>query len=358
MTIISKYLVRETVKFIAILLAVVVGLYVAVDFFEKIDSFIGAGLPYWKALAFFLFKTPFIIAQILPVAVLLSVLVVFGLMAKKNEILALQSSGMSIHYLLKPILWVGFVSAGMLFVFSEAVVPITMENANRIWLREVKEEAAVLSKEKNIWLKGNRLITHIKFYNKQKLEIHGVTRYHFNGEFKLSKRTDAERGFFENGKWRLSGVMEQILDKTTGNHAIDFYDEKTEDMDFTPDNLQTVVKKSEEMGMSELYEYVEKIEKEGYDATEYRVDFYGKTAFPFICVIMSIIGTGIAAPGRIRDGIAIGVSYGIGIAFGYWVLFSFCMSLGYGGMLPPPIAAWSANFVFLCFGIFKLINVD
>lgn len=52
MLIISKYLIREIFKYVGIVLAMVVGIYVAVDFFEKIDNFIEAGVPFSKAIVF------------------------------------------------------------------------------------------------------------------------------------------------------------------------------------------------------------------------------------------------------------------------------------------------------------------
>ena len=49
-----------------------------------------AGLPFSKAFIFFFFNIPFIISQITPIGILLAVLVVFGLMSKNNEIIALK----------------------------------------------------------------------------------------------------------------------------------------------------------------------------------------------------------------------------------------------------------------------------
>ncbi len=179
----------------------------------------------------------------------------------------------------------------------------------------------------------------------------------FDENFRIANRIDAEKGVFKEGSWVLRGIMEQTLDKKSGKYKIDFHDKKIENLAFTPENLQMVVKKSEEMNLTELHEYIRKIENEGYGAVEYRVDFHGKIAFPFICVIMCMIGTGIAAPNK-KDGLAVGVALGIGVAFVYWSLFSFCMSLGYGEMLPAPVAAWTTNFIFLCFGVFLLLNAE
>ena len=102
-----------------------------------------------------------------------------------------------------------------------------------------------------------------------------------------------------------------------------------------------------------LYEVitVKRVEDEGYDATFYKVDLYAKVAFPFVCLILSVTALGIASKARFREGLALGVSLGIGIAFLYWIFYSFCISLGYGGVLPPVAAAWTANLVFSCFGV-------
>ncbi|QTA84355.1 LPS export ABC transporter permease LptG [Desulfonema magnum] len=356
MLIISKYLIREIFKYVGIVLAMVVGIYVAVDFFEKIDNFIEAGVPFSKAIVFFIFKIPFIVAQILPLCVLLAVLIVFGLMNRHNEINALKSSGVSIWQLLKPVLGMGLFFSLVLFLFSEVIVPITVGKANKIWLKDVRHKAAVISREKNIWLKDNHIIIHIRYYNKKERAVFGLTLNYFDKDFRLKRRIDAKKGVFSRDKWFLYEFMEQILDKETGEYKITFHEERAEQLSLLPENLETVVKKSEEMNFKELLDYVKKVEAEGYDATIYRTDLYAKIAFPFVCIILCIIGTGIAISGKTKDGLPVGIAYGIGTAFLYWVFYSFCLSLGYGEMLPPGIAAWTADFVFLCFGVFNLLN--
>jgi lipopolysaccharide export system permease protein len=111
------------------------------------------------------------------------------------------------------------------------------------------------------------------------------------------------------------------------------------------------------MSYSSLLRYVLKVEREGYDAAKYRVDLYAKTAFPFICLIMSLFGSGIALRGKTREGMAVSFAYGIITAFCYWGLYSFCLSLGYGDMMPPLIAAWTANVIFLFIGGILMLNL-
>ena len=82
---------------------------------------------------------------------------------------------------------------------------------------------------------------------------------------------------------------------------------------------------------------------------------------PFLALLesfSSVIGAGLAARGKVKEGLPISVSYGMGIAFLYWILFSFCMSLGYAAMLPPFMAAWAVNLISMCLAIYLLINAD
>ena len=356
--ILYSYIIREIIKYTGMVLAVVVGIYLLIDFFERIDNFIEAGLPISRTLIYLCYKIPFIIAQIMPIAVLLAILITIGLMNKHNEITALRSSGISVFLILKPVIGVGIFFTIFLFVFSELIVPISSSRANHIWLQEVRKKAAVISKDKNIWIKDNHLIINIKYYNKKEQTINGLILNYFDKDFRVSRRIDAKKGVFKKNIWVLHNLMDQVLDKDTGQYKIQFHQQLSLTLNFSPESLQTVVKKSEEMNFNELYEYVKKVESEGYDATFYKVDLHAKAAFPFICIILSIVGISIGSRRIIKEGLPVGIAYGIGITFLYWVFYSFCISLGYGGMLPPVVAAWAANLVFSCFAIFLLLNAE
>ncbi len=358
MTILDKYLIREIFRYFFMVLILVVAIYLAVDFFEKIDNFMEAGLPLSRMIDFLLHTIPFVLSQIIPVGILLSVLISFGMMNKHNELTALKSCGISVYLLTKPILALGLVFTFALFLLSEAIVPITMTTANRIWLNEVRKEKAVATRENNIWMKSHNDIMHIRHYNPAEKTLYKVTLNTFDDQFRLIRRIDAERGVFSDGQWILSEILEQKLDDTGFSYDIFFHDSMPAQLDMNPERLQQVTKRSSEMDIKELLNYIHTIEDEGYSATQYRVDFHSKIAFPFVCVILVLAGVGIACKNQLKDGIPSGIAYGIGMAFLYWVLNSFCISLGYGEMLPPIIAAWTTNTIFLCFGIIMLIHTE
>jgi lipopolysaccharide export system permease protein len=357
MSTIDRYLLKEIFKHFGIVLIAAVGIYLSVDFFENLDKFMNAGLPIRRIATFFLFKLPLIAAQITPVGILLAVLITFGLMNKNNEIIALKSGGMSVYHFLRPILFLGLIITVFLFFVSEILVPITISKVNEIWRQEVKKYT-VTSTRKNIWFKGRNSISHISYFNPTDQSISGITINFFDEQFRLIRRVDADKGVYKQGYWVFYDIMEQVLNQETESYDVEFLSQKNEFIDFLPEDLKRVAKKSEEMNFRELYNYIRDVEAEGYDATPYQVDFHGKFALPVACLILCVIGTGITLRKNTMRGISVTIIYGIGVVFIYWISHSFCLSLGYGGILSPIIAAWISNFIFACFGGFNLLNAE
>jgi lipopolysaccharide export system permease protein len=358
MTIIDKYLTRESLKCLTIVLAVVVGLYIIVEFFNKVDNFMEAGLSIVRLIRYLQLKLPNIVVQIMPVAILLAVLIALGLMNKNNEIIALKCAGVSVYYLLRSVLTIAIFLSIFIFFLSEVVVPITISHANKIWLMEVKNLPTVSSRQKDIWLKGHRSIYFIQHFNPQNQSISGVILNFFDDKFRLIRRVDAHRGFYKQGKWIFYDSMEQVLDTDSQTYQVQFHPQITVDVDFLPEDLMHVFKRSEEMNIAELYRYIQEVEMEGYDATAFRVDFQARFAYPVLSIIVCIIGIGTAVKRKSREGPAVSIVFGVVVVFLYWVLHSFCLSLGYGGLLPPIVAAWISNIIFSCYALLNLMNAE
>lgn len=358
MSIISKYLTREILKQFSIVMLAVISIYLIVDFFEKSENFMRAGIPLSRVLTFFALNIPFVISQIAPVGMLLSIIIVFSLMNKNNELLALKSGGVSFYTLLWPVLIMGIAAAAALFLFADRVVPETTSRANGIWTGEVRKKKLMSSREKNIWIKGDRQITHITYFNPVQKHIFGISVSFFDDRFRLIRKIDAEKGVYRNGEWYLRTLIEQERDATTNGFKITYRDSLKERLDFVPHDLVKVVRKPEEMSYNELLTYIHKVENEGYDATVHRVNLHAKPAFAFVCVVMSLIGTGLAVRMGTGQGIFFNITYGIVLAFFYWISHSFCLSLGYGEMLPPVVAAWITNFIFVTLGVLILAYAE
>ncbi|HMA67270.1 MAG TPA: LPS export ABC transporter permease LptG [Desulfosalsimonadaceae bacterium] len=358
MTIVHRYISALFFKFFAIVLFMVVVIYLCMDVFGRIDNLLEEGLTPVEMLCFFAFKVPLIISQITPVAVLLAVLVTFGIMSRNNEVLALKSSGVSLQYLLVPILVIGLLVSVALFVFSEVVVPVATIRAHQMTDKSAGGQQVMTSRESNIWLKHQRAITHIQYYHPDEDAIYGVSTLFFDSGFHLRRRLDAQKGVYRNGGWTMFSAMVQELGDPEKAPQTRYFDQKQVDLALAPADLKKIARSAEEMSFSRLRRYIAKVERDGYDATRYKVDLHAKIAFPAICLIMSMFGAALALRGRTREGMAVSFAYGIVVAFIYWSLYSLCLSLGYGGILPPVFAAWMANMVFFCTAGLMVVHLE
>jgi lipopolysaccharide export system permease protein len=358
MRLLHQYILTETIKSFLLVLIAISMIFLLIDFIERIDNFLETDLPFSRFIEYILLKIPFIFSQILFICVLLAVLITFGLMIKNNEIMTIKGSGISIYYLIQPVIIFGVVATIIMFILTELVIPLTVEKANHIWYKEIKHQKGHTSREKNIWIRGDGLIANIAFFHPGKQTAHGITLYFFNNHFKLIKRIDARNGYYENDQWIFEAPVYQFLEVTGETKKVTYPDHLSISVPFKPSDLVRVSKKSEEMNYKELKAYIKKLRNEGYDATIYQVDLYAKTAFPFICLIMSIIASGTALKQSKISGLAQPIVFGIVAAFFYWMMNSISLSLGHAGQLPAFLAAWSTNIVFGCFGLLSLLKAE
>ena len=357
MSIIHKYVIRELFRFFSLILILVVGIYLLVDFFEKLNSFMEANVPAIRLAYMLLLKLPAVVAQIIPVSMLLSILTVYGLMTKNNEIITLKSCGISVYHLLRPILSTGLLISAVLFLIYDMVIPHTEPKALKIHIQEVKRKAIVQTKKKNIWVKESRKIINIKHYDPDRQTIFKVSLFYFGPDFKLEKRIDAQKGSYRQGRWHLAEVMVQTRTQLD-TYQITFHDQHSVNMGLKPDDLTVAIQESTAMSVNDLYQHIRSIESEGYDATRYWVDLHAKIALPFACLILCIVGTGVSLRSIKKSALTLNIAFGIGIAFAYWVLHSFSISLGYAELLPAGLAAWTTNILFFCLGLISLFNAE
>ena len=123
MTILDRYLTKEILKSFAIVLIVVLGLYIIVEFFNKADNFMEAGLSIFRLIRYLQLKLPQIIVEIAPIGILLAVLVALGLMNKHNETIALKSGGVSVYFLMRAVLAIAVVRVWSFFSYLKSSCP-------------------------------------------------------------------------------------------------------------------------------------------------------------------------------------------------------------------------------------------
>ncbi len=357
MKILPRYFLLEYFRIFFICLLSFFTIYLLIDFLGKIDNFIEAGVGKGIMLSFFLYKSPYIIVQMTPVASLISAIILFCILKGNNEIMALRASGFSVFALSKPIITASMGIALGLFLFSEILVPYASSRSNEIWAIEVeKRDPSRFYGENQIWYRGENAIYWIRHFNFKENKLESPILYFFDKTFQLIKRIEARQGAWKGGKWKLSdGILQEL--SSDGSYSLKKFSEIYLDLPETPETFKRSERKPEEMSFWQLQAYAKKVRQEGYDNTRYLVDMHVKVALPFVSLILVFAGIPIAI-GMKRGGTPMAVSVGMGICFAYLLVLGFSRSLGLSGTLPPFLSAWIATFIFLLLGIYLMMQVE
>ena len=357
MSILPKYLCKEFFKILIPCLLIFVVIYLVIHFIGRYDNFAEAHVPISRMLPFLMYQIPYIIVQMLPPASLIAVIIMFSLMEKNNEIMALKACGISVLKIAQPVIIASLVLSFVLFLFSEFIVPFASAESNKIWRNEVRrQKPGSFHGATHLWYKGSDCIYWIRHFDNEKAVMSDPVFYFFDQSFRLVKKIDGRSGLWKNSMWEITdGTILELADDSS--YRMSRFKRTDLNLPETPETFVQEEVKPEEMGYWRLRRFAERVRREGYDATRYFVDLDIKISFPFVVFFMALIGTPIALAKR-RGGTPVAVSIGILLCFIYLLVFGVSRSLGYAGILPHLLSAWLANGVFFFLGIYLMMKVD
>lgn len=357
MTILNRYVTQEFLRLFGMIVLSLLLLALMVDFFGKIRYFMSNHAPIRLVAAHFFYMIPMIVAQTIPAAVLLATLMTFGTMSRHSEITAIKAGGVSLYRLARPVILLAVVIGVAAFFISEWIMPYTNMRAETIRLVEVpKKHNMPAFKQDQIWYRGKDGVYNFKFFEPRTNTLRGISIYYLTTDFRLTRRIDAEKAEWKDGAWVFTKLLITRFDQG-GFPSLEWVPKRVVSIPEKPEDFKIVQKDTEQMGFFDLRDYVRKLRSEGYDATRYVVDMHGKVAFSLITVILVFIGISFSLREERGGGVSRSIGTAIVIGFSYWLVHAFSLSLGRAGTLPPLLAAWMANILFLAAAAFMYSRI-
>lgn len=361
MTILFRYILREHMKVFAMCFAGLMMVYLVVDFFEKVRKFIRYDAEFATIVGYFLLRTPGISFQIAPLAMLMATLLTLGMFSKNHEITAMRSCGISLYRIASPFLCFSLAVALVLLVFSAVIIPLSTTQAEYVKTAIIEKKSSPPTfKDDRAWIQiGNQTLMNFEAADSDGTTLQGVSLYQLDSDFRLAQVTEAREVRYADRGWVLhAGVRRSLL--PDGSLLTDAFDSRPIQMSQTPEDFHTWLSmESEEMTLMDIRTYVERLRRDGYNFIRYLTDYHGRMAFPFVSVVMVIVGIALSLrqSGVRGRGMAIGIGQALVIGFLYWTVHSVGIALGRSGVLAPLLAGWIANLVFLSFGFYLLLSV-
>lgn len=357
--ILDRYVLREFLKILFLVLISTMALFVIVDYTEIAKDVRENNIAFHTILTYYRFYVFQVINMTLPISVLVATLVTFGILSKNNEVTALKSGGVSLYRVALPVVAIAATISVVSYFNLDYVLPYANQRVATI-KRKIEGKKPISTSAQKLWFigKGRYLINFLSYdRNEQALSQVQIFEFHPT-EFRLTRRVYANRAKWNGRAWVFQdgGWIRSFLEDGTTTYAqitsplALYYPE-------TPEDFETEVRAPDQMTYAQLHRYIETIRNTGYAADDLAVKMYTKTSWPAISLVMALI----ALPFAFKMGKK-GALYGIAIAFAlgivYWMIFAIFTKFGEVGNLPALLSAWSANILFAIGAVYMFLHVE
>ena len=344
--ILKKFL---TTFFFAIFLFAIIA--IVVDISEKTDDFVKSGLGVRKIITQYYFGfIPHIIALLFPLFVFIAVIFFTSKMAGQSEIIAILASGTSYTRWLRPYFWGGILLAIILWFSNQYVVPRANQLRGNFEAKYIDGNSSynsLINTSSNIYLRVDSF-TYAGIYFYDTLTKRGGPVYMYTIDSnQVVRNTRAEVISWDtaNKKWKLESVVDRKLKPLEEKVTMEMT--KLMNFSFKPYDLSRDKYTKDKLTSPELDRFIKLEELRGAEGlNDLKVERYRREATCVTVLLLTLIGA-IVAGNKVRGGSGVHLAVGFMMAALFIITDRFSTIFSTKGNLPPLIAAWIPNMLFV-----------
>lgn len=352
MRILDRYLLSLFLKIFVVCVFGVPLVFIVIDLTDNLDDYLRDGTAKLDILQYYVYQFPYQSLLAFPIAALLAAVFTIATLARHFEITAAKASGVSIYRFSAPMLLAAFVISLIALGLSE-VIPVTNRKArdalgDESRLGEMRSSFVYRGSEGRVY-KIQRLDTELGRINGMTVERRG-TGYEYP-----TYQASAAEAVWDSAMSRWVMQDGRLVFVPESERNISFRFSELWQLEFTekPHELLARPKDQEEMRYAELGRFIEAIQRSGGNARKLQVQQALRLAFPFACFIIVLFGVPLANSTR-RGGTPASIGIALLTTILLLLLARISEALGVGGIIPPVLAAWLPNVVFLGLGVWLM----
>ena len=362
--ILDEYVVREFLGIFLLVLTGFVMLMLVFTFFDDIKDILQRNIPLSTVGDYLINLTPDMLYQITPLAVLIAVLVTFGVLNRNSEIIAMKACGISLYRLVIPIVSIAGLLAVGLFLFDQFYLP--QANRRQEALHNIikgRPPQTVLHPEQN-WIFGQPRpgepgrIFYYQFFDHKINEFANLSIFEFDpSTFALSRRIFAARATWDpaTGAWNFQNGWQREISGANVTEYRPFLKTSFAEIHEDPGYFTKVKWQAQEMNFGQLNRYISDLRQSGFDTMRLRVELWHKLAYPLMAVVITVLAIPFALSMGRRSSLT-GIAVAIAVTLAYFVVDGLFGALGNVNYLPAAMAAWSSDLLFGLVGSYLLLK--
>ena len=360
--ILDEYVMREFLNVFLLVIAGFLMLLQIFTFFELVGDILRNRPPMAKVGEYLVYLAPDLLYQIVPLAVLIAVLVSFGVLNRNNELTAMKATGISLYRLVVPVVSISVILAVGLFLFDQLYLPQfnRRQEADRNIIKGRPPQTVLHPEQK--WIFGHPRpgepgrIFYYPIFDSIQNEFANLSVFEFDpSTFSLTRRIFAARAVWDRaqGTWRFENGWVRDFDGAVRYR--EFRSTTFSEIHEEPGYFTKEAVPSQEMNFGQLDRYIQDLSQSGFDTMRLRVALWHKIAYPLTAVVMAVLAIPFALSMGRRGSLA-GIAVAIGVALAYQVIDSLFGAMGSVNYLPAVVAAWSPDILFGLMGGYLLLR--
>ncbi|MBI3886537.1 MAG: LptF/LptG family permease [Opitutae bacterium] len=355
MSLLDRYLLREWLKMLGLLLAATMGLLLMQALYDNFRDLIEVGAGFGEMVFYYAVTLPSYFSIVLPLSLLLSLLFVLSKLHRNNEITAMRAAGFNIFRTTRVLWFASILFCGVSLLLNARVVPWSVETSRRLLESfQYRAEARKLpggmlgvvtavafdnQRQHRMWF--------INRYSRFAQKAYGVTVSELDARRRERTRLMAREAHYDTAKhyWVFTEGREIWFDPEQGEimRSVAFTEKSVPHFTEEPGLMLLIDRNPRDLSFFELQRIVDYFKVEDNPKlSRYAVRYYGLIADTLGPLIILAIAIPFAIAG-VRVSPAVGVSKSIGLFFLYYILTNFATVLGGKDYLDPIVAAWMPN---------------
>lgn len=353
---IDRYIFIRLFSITVFVLLVLIFIFLVIDFSENSDDFTDKGATFAEIFGvYYLNYIPEMVRLVIPVAIFVACLYLTGQMADRLEITALKAAGVSLYRLILPYLAFAFLMLIIISYLDGFIIPDS--NSERIAFEEkyLKNKTEKVDRNKIYRQESANTIYRINYFDAKDQTGFRIEVVQFAGDT-VKKTMDIQRMKWKEKEkvWQLVDVEEKIFTPT--GYQKQYIDSLEADLNILPRDLARTTSDIYQLTYPEAINYIQSIKRSGASNAELpEVQFYGRLAYPFSIVVVTIVGFALASVRR-RGGRGFHIAAGLTISFLYLAFMKVIEPFGGQGAFAPWLAASLPHLFFLAVGLGLLVS--
>lgn len=355
----KRYVLFRFLKSYLLCAVSLIGIYLVVDFFERVDEFVSRNASLMDTVSYYFFKIPFVIFYMAPQAVLLATVIALASMARNNEFTAMKACGIGVTGITLPVVAAALGIALLVVACNEYIAPPASKKMNHVMYVKVRKNPNYGKiKQDDFWLRSrNNTIWNVNHYDPEAKVMTGVSIFFADpGQF-IRQRIDAGRAVWAEGRWEFQdGAVRRFSGE--GLESTEYFEKSYFPLHEQPEEFLERKVFKEELSVAEMYRDIQKQTALGNDTTQRWVDLHQKISYPFIGLVMALMAIPLSLRSSRRGGLMFSVAVNLLMGFAFSFIYALGISLGRGETLEPALSAWGPIGLFLSLGFYLILTLD